>query len=136
MSDLASFPDVELLTRSVLAADPPLVDGLTIGTEVPADPEGTLSWLPFLRVGCHGGSDDRITDTSHVDVDAFAATKGEAAQLAELVRQRLITRPVKTDVGVLDRASTNPKPQQVHYTDNPPPYMYSAGYTVTARRTH
>lgn len=135
MTDLAVFPDAELVTRAVLLAEPGLVEGLTVGTEVPADPAGSMSWLPFVRVTCIGGADDRITDTSRVTVTAFAVTKVAAAQLAELVRQRLTTRPVRTDAGVLDRAVTDSKPQQIPYSDNPPPFAYTASYAVTARRS-
>lgn len=133
MTDLAPFPNAEALVRSILLGLD--VDGLTVATETPADPAGTLSWLPFLRVVCFGGNDDRITDLSRVDVTAFASTNLAAAQLAEQARQRLITRPVKTDVGVLDRAVTDSKPQRIPYTDNPPPFAYTASYAVTARRT-
>lgn len=106
-----------------------------MGTEVPADPTGTLTWLPFVRVACIGGNDDRITDLSRVDVIAFADTKAAAAQLAEVVRQRLTSRPVHTAAGVLDRAVTDSKPQQIPYSNDPPPFAYTASYAVTARRS-
>lgn len=129
MTDLADWPDVEIVVRAVL------LDLATVGTEVPADPEGTLSWLPFLRVTCYGGVDDTHTDTSRFDVDAFAATKGAAAQLAGAVRQRLLNGPhAVAGEGILDNVQTDAKPHRVPYTTTPPPYEYTAAYSGQMRR--
>lgn len=129
MTDLAEWPDIEIVVRSVL------LDLATVGTEVPADPDGSLSWLPFLRVTCYGGSDDTHTDTSRIDVDAFAATKGAAAALAGAARQRLLNGPhVMPDRGVLDSVKTDVKPHQVPYSATPPPYEYTAAYSGQMRR--
>jgi hypothetical protein len=132
MTDLAAFPDVEIALRAVLGDLVPAADH--IGTRVPADPDGTLTWLPFLRVACTGGGDNFVTDLSRVDVDAFAATKGEAAQLAENARQRLLGKPHVGDGFVLDVVHTDTKPHEVGYVDNPPPYRYTAAYALSARR--
>lgn len=131
MSDLAAFPDVEVVMVAVLG------DIARVGTRLPADPDGTLSWLPFLRVSCYGGSDNLFSDLSRVDVDAFAATKAEAATLAERVRQRLLNggKPHVNAGWVLDSARTDTKPHEVPYVDNPPPYRYTAAYSTTARRS-
>lgn len=125
MTDLAAFPDVELALVSLLA------DLARTGTQTPANVEDVL---PFLRVACYGGSDDRITDMSRVDVDAFAATKAAASMLAEVVRQRLTGRPHLAGGAVLDRVRTGTKPHYVSYVDNPPPWRYTAAYSITARR--
>lgn len=129
---LAPFPDVEALTIAVLLGLD--VEGLGVATRVPADPEGTYSWLPFLRVKSIGGSDNRITDRSAVDVDAFAATEVDALSLAEAARQRLISGPWRTDEGVLDRATTTVKPNQVPYGDEQFVVRYTAAYSISTRR--
>lgn len=129
MDDLADWPDVEIVVRSVL------LDLASVGTEVPADPSGTLSWLPFLRITCYGGDDDTHTDTSLFDVDAFASTKGAAAQLAGQARQRLLNGPHSVaGKGVLDLVGTDTKPHQVPYSANPPPFEYTAAYRGQMRR--
>lgn len=131
MTDLPSFPDVELALQELLGD---LVAG-NVATRVPADKDGTLTWLPMLRVIVRGGSDDMITDLSRVDVDAFAATKADARSLAEAARQRLIGKPHVGTGFVLDHVRTDTKPHEVPYVDNPPPYRYTAAYSVTARRS-
>lgn len=135
-ADLTSFPDVEIALRVVLMD---LVGDEThheehIGVELPADTGGTLTWLPFLRVTCFGGGDDFFTDLSRVDVDAFDVTRAAARALAEAARQRLLGKPHVGDGWVLDRVRTDTKPHFVPYVDNPPPFRYTAAYSVTARR--
>lgn len=129
-ADLADWPDPELLVESCLA------DLATVGTAVPPDPEGTYSWLPFLRVQCYGGNDiDPATDLVRVSVDAFAATKGAAAQLAGRVRQRLLNCPIVTDIGVLDRVTTSTRPNKVAYGDETRVIRYVAEYAGQMRRS-
>lgn len=132
MTDLAAFPDVEIALRAVLAD---LVADIShVGVDVPADPNGTLTWLPFLRIACFGGSDNLITDLSRIDVDAFAATRAASRALAEAARQRLIGKPHIGNGWVLDRVRTDVKPHYVPYVDKPPPHRYTAAYSSTARR--
>jgi hypothetical protein len=132
MTDLADFPDVELALLAVLGD---LVGGADhISVSVLADTGGALAWLPFLRVTCFGGTDDLITDLSRVDVDAFAATRAAAKELAGAARQRLLGKPHVGDGWVLDHVRTDVKPHYVPYVDSPPPYRYTAAYSVTARR--
>lgn len=132
MTDLGAFPDPEVAVIAVLADLVP--DAGHIATRTPADPGGTLAWLPFLRIVCYGGSDNDVTDLSRVDVDAFAATKSEARDLAEAARQRLTGKPHVGTGWALDHVRTDLKPHEVPYVDNPPPYRYTAAYSVTARR--
>lgn len=135
MTDLAAFPDVEVSLRAVLGDLVPDADH--IGVETPADPTGSLTWLPFIRVGVFGGSDNLITDTSRLDVETFAATRAEARDLAEAARQRMLNAGAP-HVGagfVLDHVVTDTRPHYVPYVDDPPPYRYTAAYTATARRS-
>jgi hypothetical protein len=125
-SPLLAYPDIEAGLVSAFA------DLASTGTSTPGD---LATRLPFLRIACIGGRDDGTTDLSHVDIDAFAATKAAAAVLAEQVRQRLVSRKsVRIPGYVIDRATTDLKPHQVPYSPTPPPYRYTASYSVSARR--
>lgn len=129
-TDLPDWPDPEILIRAVL------LDVASVGTEVPADPSGTYSWLPFLRVQCFGGGEiDPATDLFRFDLDAFAATKAAASQLAGRARQRLLNWPVVTDKGVLDRVTTSTRPYQMAYGDESYVIRYTAQYAGRMRRT-
>jgi hypothetical protein len=132
--ELAEWPDAELLAREVILTEPAL--GLSVGTQVPADPGGSYDWLPFCRVQCIGGQDDLLTDLSRLSVDVFAPTKATAAVMAELVRQRLLAASgALTDHGAVDRVSTLTKPSQVPYGDQARVVRYAASYAITTRRT-
>lgn len=126
------YPNAENLARAILSG----LDtaGLRVGTEVPADPNGTYTWLPFLRVQCFGGSDDGVTDTSRIAVDAFAATKLAAAELAEDARQLITSGAFVTDAGAADRYTTTLKPNQVPYGNEKHVIRYTASYSGQARR--
>lgn len=127
--DLPDWPDPEILARACL------LDLATAGTEVPADPAGTYSWLPYLRVECIGGKElDPATDVFRLSVDSFAATKADAARLAGLVRQRLLNCPIVTDAGILDHVTTSTRPAQVPYGDVTRVIRYTAAYSGQMRR--
>lgn len=128
------FPDVELVVIAALSTLE--VTGLQVATKVPVDPNGTYSWLPFLRVSSRGGADDKHTDTSKVDVDAFAATKSAASELAEQARALLIYGPITTAAGVMDGAVTDTSPNQVPYGNEEQVIRYTAAYTVATRRSY
>lgn len=129
-ADLTDWADPELLIIAALTGLAP-----QIATIVPADPDGTYDWLPLLRVQCFGGSDiDRATDLFRFDVDAFAATKGEAAQLAGAARQRLLNCPISTTRGVLDRVTTTTRPNEVPYGDVTRVRRFTASYAGRTRR--
>lgn len=130
MADSQPWPDVTVVVRAALAD---LCQN--VGSSTPADPEGTLSWLPFVLVECIGGDDDQITDTSHLDVQTFAATKTAAGLLARQVQQRFLAAPlVVPGHGALDLGETLTKPRYLPYVDAPPPWRYVASYTVQMRR--
>lgn len=124
MTDLAAFPDVEDAFCDLLA------DLGTTGTVTPKDLQ---AHLPFIRCRRFGGSDDRFTDTARVDVDVLAATRAEAVQVAEAVRQRLISHPARVGTVVLDRITTTTAPREVPWED-PNVRRLTATYTVLARR--
>lgn len=80
---LAAFPDAEYELCQVI---PNAAAGLKADTVTPADWTGML---PFCRVTRTGGGDDRITDTSFITVDVFAATRAAAVSTFEAIRQYL-----------------------------------------------
>lgn len=127
MTILLPWPDVEAALVSLLA------DLAAVGTVAPAD---LATKVPFARVECFGGSDNRITDTSRVDVDVFAATRAEAASLAETIRQRLLDTPhVVAGIGTLDWVDTLTRPNSAPWND-PQVRRVTAAYTITCRRPH
>lgn len=133
-SDLADWPDPEVLIKAVFADLP--VDGLTVDVAVPPDPDGTYFWLPFLRVQCFGGNElDMATDLFRFDVDAFGVTRRDASQLAGLARQRLLNCPIVTSAGQLDRVTTSSRPFEVPYGDVTRVRRYTAQYAARTRRT-
>lgn len=130
MADLAAFPDVVILLRAALLDLCP-----NIAPQTPPDPDASLSWLPMLTVEVIGGTDDRVTDTPSVVIDAFASTRADAYDLAEAVRQRFLSGPLAVaGKGVIDAAATTSRPQYVAYVDNPPPFRFTATYRVDQRR--
>jgi hypothetical protein len=129
-ADLADWPDPELLVIAALSGV-----GALARTEVPADPYGTYSWLPLVRVQCFGGGDvDPATDLFRFTVDCFAATKTAARDIAGDVRQRLLNCPIVTDKGVLDRVTTSTRPNEVPYGDVTRVRRYTAAYSGQMRR--
>src|SRR5699024_1548307 len=76
------WPDVEKLVIAHLNA----ALSVRVATNLPANVES----LPgFVRVSRGPGSDDGITDEPLVDVEAFAPSRGAAADLAEGARQAM-----------------------------------------------
>lgn len=129
MTDLPDWPDVLILGRAVLLDLCP-----NIAPQTPPDPNGTLSWLPFIRLTVIGGNDDTVTDVTNLQVDCFAATQGAASQLAGKVRQRITASPPPQvpGVGALDFGATLSKPQNIPQA--PGVFMYAATYLVHQRR--
>lgn len=78
------FADVELLLVHWL---PARLVGARVLTDTPAD---MAKSLPLVQVSRFGGADsDPVVDVASVDVDAYAATRGDAARLCEQVREAL-----------------------------------------------
>ncbi|WP_304455856.1 DUF3168 domain-containing protein [Nocardiopsis sp. YSL2] len=123
--DLPPFPDIEDLLCEALA------DLAETGSETPHDLQDHLPWIRPTRIG---GSDDRRTDVSRVDVDVFAPTRAEAWRIARAVQQRLITGPTRViGVGLIDRARTELGPRRAPHTDQTIRRVL-ATYRVSARR--
>lgn len=128
LADLEGWPDPEVALIAVLG------DLAPVSVAVPADPQGTYSWLPFITANRIGGSDDRVTDDAQMAVDVFAASKGAASKLAEQVRQRLLAAPHVTAEAVIDQVTTGTAPNETPYGDTTKVRRYSATYFCRMRR--
>lgn len=125
MTDNAPFPNIRAALIELLA------DLGTGGVRTPADLAGAC---PFILIRRNGGSDDRITDSAHIDIDVFAIQPSDAETLAEDVRQRLIAGPHSLTNCVIDRADCTFGPTAVPWS-NTNVSLVTASYLVTARRS-
>lgn len=128
---LPGFPDAERAVCDLLA------DLGTCGDETP---KALQSTLPYIRVTRTGGADDLVTDKANISVDVFAASKSDAKDIAEQVRQRLILGPYRsdtsfrTDHGRVDKARTLSGPLPVPPTDSDNLRLVTASYEISVRR--
>lgn len=124
MADVGSV-DIEIELVAWLGAELQV----RVLTELPA----TLTdILPVLLVQRVGGDDDTFRlDRALVDVDAYAATRAEAAALAGSARGRLVAalRGTSTDSAVFGRVSTVQAPAWRPY-ENPGLRRIGATYEI------
>jgi len=88
--------------------------------------------LPTIQVTRVGGDDDGFRlDRALVDIDVYAATRGQAAELAALVRGQLLTdlSGTATDTAVFGRITTTAAPSWRPY-ENTAVRRYGATYEV------
>ena len=120
------FPDLEAALISGAKQDLQV----EAGTSSPPVLEGTR----FLRIQVVAGQDDTITDIALVDVDAFAADRPSARDLAEIVRVWLHDRPGHQVGGVLiDAVRTSIRPRWRSY-GNPKIHRFVGSYWVSTRQ--
>lgn len=127
---MSRWPDIEkALVDHVREA----TGGKRTGSLVPGDVET----LPaFVRIARGPGTDDMVTDAPTVDVEAFAPKYGDAASLAEDVRQIFHALPGRRIGPVLiDRVGTNTSPSWVDYR-NPGTNRFVASYRIEFRKEH
>lgn len=118
------WPDVEVAFIKILREGL----GVRVADTVPDDVEN----LPgFVRVTRGPGSDDGVTDSPLVDVEAFHPVRGEAAVLAERARQVMHAASNKHGV-LVDSVATASGPTWVFYA--PEVHRYVASYRVALRR--
>lgn len=118
------FPDVGDVACDLLARFG------TVGRYTPPD---LSARLPFVRVGVVGGSDDRFTDTSTLDVECFDGVNSDL--LAEQIRQFLIGGTVHVVGGVVfDSFRTVARPRPLPWP-TPGVFRSIATYRVACRRT-
>lgn len=120
------WPDLEAALVSAALSDLE-VDA---GTASPPALEGRR----FLRIQVVAGQDDTITDTALVDIDAFAADRGAARDLAEVARSWLHAAQGHLVGGVLiDAVRTSIRPRWRSY-GNPKIHRFVGSYWVSTRQ--
>lgn len=124
MPALAAFPDVQAMLQEVLSPYG------TFGVQTDAH---LADKLPFVSVTEIGGTDNHFTDFTEIDVNVFTPDYSGKA-LAETIRQRLISGPIVTAAGVIDRVTTSTKPRELPWTDGSTVRRFAATYRVRARR--
>jgi len=125
---MSRWPDIE---KALVAHVRTETGGKQTGTLIP----GNVETLPaFIRLARGPGSDDLVTDAPSVDVETFAPSYGDAANLAEDVRQifhALIGRRVGPVL--IDRVRTILSPSWVDYR-NPATNRFVASYRIEFRQ--
>lgn len=125
---MSRWPDVE---KALVAHIREATGGKRTGTLVP----GNVETLPaFIRIARGPGTDDFVTDAPSVDVETFAPAYGDAADLAEDVRQIFHALTGRRIGPVLvDRVGTNLSPSWVDYR-NPATNRFVASYRIEFRK--
>ena len=120
------WPDpAELLVHALEEALP-----VSAGIDTPPDLEGRL----FLRVHVLGGRDTGATETTRVDVEAYAPV-GEAHKLADDARRYLLFELAGTSpggLGLVDTVRTEVRPRRMFYL-NPHVERVVGTYSLDAR---
>lgn len=101
-------------------------------TDLPAKVESQSAG--FVRVTrAPGGSDDHITDSAMVDIEAFHADRLNAMHLAQSARSAIHTLAGETvDDDLVDDVDTSSAPVWVYY--GPSVHRYVATYALDLRR--
>lgn len=104
--------------------------GVRVGTKIPADVDVLAG---FVRVSRGPGSDDGLTDSPLVDVEAFAPSEIGAARLAEQARSVFhALKGGRRLAGILvDSVSTATGPTALQYS--PTICRYVASYRLSYR---
>lgn len=128
-TDVNTWPLVEpVVIKHMNAALAPTRASTDLPAKVETLPAG------FVRVTrAPGGSDDYVTDTAPVDVEAFHADRVQAMRLAERARaaiQALAGETVENDL--VDDVETSSAPVWVYYGASV--HRYVATYTLALRR--
>jgi hypothetical protein len=124
-----TFADVEWLITTHLRAQLG-ASGVTVVTELPLQ---LADRVPVVRVLGAGGHDDRITSRERVDVESFAATRGEARELAGQVRTAMhAASHTVIDGWLIDLVHTEAGPMWLDY-QNENVRRYLATYLVLTR---
>ena len=122
-----SWPSAEKALVIYLKAE----TGAKVANKVPEN----LETIPlFIRIARGPGSDDLVTDSPLIDIEAFAPDYGAASDLAEQVRQamhRLSGR--KAGTVLIDRARTVSSPMWMDYR-NPATNRFVASYRIEYRQ--
>lgn len=127
---MARWPDVQKLAVAYLSTALGLAPG-HVATKVRGDVD-TLA--KFVRIARGPGSDDGVTDSPLLDVEAFALNPGDAWDLAEAARQAMHALTGTAVNGALvDSVTTATAPTEVDY-GNPKVTRYVASYRLHLRK--
>lgn len=129
-----TFPSIE---RLLVAWLPQHCNGIHVMTDLPHDfatPGGDTSLMPVIVVDRIAGADltnTPILDRPVIDVDAYAGTRDEAQDLAEMARHALlwILPGSKVESTVFTRIRTVVGPRMLAHA-NPKVRRYSANYEL------
>lgn len=100
------------------------------GTKLPANVEESDG---FVRVTRGPGSDDGITDSPLLDLEAFHADRAKAWEIADDARQIILSMAASNTAGhLIDAANTATSPNWVYY--GPHVERYVGSYRVGYRR--
>ncbi|HTF53593.1 MAG TPA: DUF3168 domain-containing protein [Pseudonocardia sp.] len=128
MADLPPWPDPHDLLAELLA-DLTVTD--VVGPLLYAEFQDDM---PLIRVRKVGGTNDKITDFPRMAVDVYTATYAESYELAEAIRQRLMSYPhITASAGRLDRCEVETSPYEVPWPDPSTRYL-TATYRISTRR--
>jgi hypothetical protein len=129
------FQDVEVAVMTLLRAKFSALATPSGGSPrvATATPPNLASVLPFARVALVTGSDDRVTDFSVVDVDAFDVDREATRLLAESIRTFLTAKSHQSGGFIIDSISTETKPHPLPW-DIAGVHRYGATYRISARR--
>lgn len=131
------WPDIEWL----------LIDRLEPIIRARVDPDGSrmfgmanntpkLEGRWFLSLVLVSGFDDGLTETSRVDLEAFAPTRAESEEFGQIAREEIVAlsgtaRPDGS--GLIDRVTTIQRPVWITY-NHPNINRYVGSYSVAVRR--
>lgn len=123
------WPDIQKLAVAHLST----ALGVRVATRTPDDLETAM---PMVRVRRGPGTDDGITDSPLLDVEAFAATEQAAWDLAEDARQAVHDLDGRSvDGALVDDVTTAAAPVAVDW-GNPAVHRFVASYRLDLRRTY
>lgn len=111
------YADVEKLLIGYLAGA--ISPTARVGVATPADPQGTYSWMPFIRVQRVGGRRAQGLDYPRVVLEFFGPDYGSASDLGARV-SALFDGPIlscRNAFGVVIGAQTDSAPSWVPYDD-------------------
>lgn len=120
------FPNVEKAMVAYLTAE----TGRRVVTEIPSSK--LPANLPLLRITRGPGSDDTITDSFLIDVEALGSTKDSAFDTSEDAREAILALSGRHAGDVLiDYTRTASSPTSLPYS--PAVHRYVASYRVHVR---
>ncbi len=114
---MTTYADVERMLVAYLPGA--LTPTARVGVATPADPNGTYSWLPFIRVQRVGGPRSQGIDRARLIFDYLGPDYATASALGAAV-SALFDGPIfhlRSPEGIITSAQTDSGPSWVPYDD-------------------